>query len=173
MFCRACVVTRDRLYVIGGQEGDFKAKLGSPIFKCSRQKEVLLLLPNELHIQGNYNCITKSDKLHLEPLMLMKALQYCTLLIAGCVWRYVSAGGECKEMEATVKHAQTKLTHWICLGHSEPRYCHCWWLYRKESADQEDGTAGYYLSFQHAHPGELLIHTTCTSSILYFFCIST
>lgn len=121
----------------------------------------------------NYNCITKSDKLHLGPAMLVKALQYCTLLIAGCVWRYVYAGGECKEMEATVKHAQTKLTHRICLGHSEPRYCHCWWLYRKESADQEDGTAGYYLSFQHTHPGELLIHTTCTSSILYFFCIST
>lgn len=73
--------------------------------------------------------------------MLMKALQYCTLLIAGCVWRYVYAGGECKEMEATVKHARTKLTHRICLGHSEPRYCHCWWLDRKESADQEVGTA--------------------------------
>lgn len=47
------MVTGDRLYVIGGQEGDFKAKPGSPSFKCSRQKEVLLLLPNELHIQGN------------------------------------------------------------------------------------------------------------------------
>ena len=31
----------DRLYVVGGQEGDFKAKVGSPIFKCSRQKEVM------------------------------------------------------------------------------------------------------------------------------------
>lgn len=38
--CRACVVVEDRLYVIGGQEGDFMAKRGSPIFKCSRQKEV-------------------------------------------------------------------------------------------------------------------------------------
>eukprot|EP00249_Psilotum_nudum_P001740 c14391_g1_i1 orf=684-1889(+) len=38
---RACVVVDDRLYVIGGQEGDFKAKPGSPIFKCSRQREVV------------------------------------------------------------------------------------------------------------------------------------
>lgn len=37
---RACVVVDDRLYVIGGQEGDFMAKPGSPIFKCSRREEV-------------------------------------------------------------------------------------------------------------------------------------
>ena len=40
LICRACVVFNDRLYVLGGQEGDFKAKPGSPIFKCSRQREV-------------------------------------------------------------------------------------------------------------------------------------
>jgi len=39
--CRACVVVDDRLFVIGGQEGDFMAKPGSPIFKCSRRMEVL------------------------------------------------------------------------------------------------------------------------------------
>ncbi|CAH9088738.1 unnamed protein product [Cuscuta europaea] len=38
---RACVVFEDRLYVIGGQEGDFMAKPGSPIFKCSRRNEVV------------------------------------------------------------------------------------------------------------------------------------
>ncbi|KAK4367385.1 hypothetical protein RND71_011177 [Anisodus tanguticus] len=38
---RACVVVDDRLYVIGGQEGDFMAKPGSPIFKCSRRFEVV------------------------------------------------------------------------------------------------------------------------------------
>lgn len=38
---RACVVVQDRLYVIGGQEGDFMAKPGSPIFKCSRRREVV------------------------------------------------------------------------------------------------------------------------------------
>ncbi|KAL3528497.1 hypothetical protein ACH5RR_007819 [Cinchona calisaya] len=38
---RACVVVDDRLYVIGGQEGDFMAKPGSPIFKCSRRNEVV------------------------------------------------------------------------------------------------------------------------------------
>lgn len=37
---RACVVVDDRLFVIGGQEGDFMAKPGSPIFKCSRRHEV-------------------------------------------------------------------------------------------------------------------------------------
>ncbi|KAL8098740.1 hypothetical protein AgCh_031467 [Apium graveolens] len=37
---RACVVANDRLYVLGGQEGDFMAKPGSPIFKCSRRNEV-------------------------------------------------------------------------------------------------------------------------------------
>ncbi|KAJ7952059.1 Kelch repeat-containing protein [Quillaja saponaria] len=36
---RACVVVDDRLYVIGGQEGDFMAKPGSPIFKCSRRNK--------------------------------------------------------------------------------------------------------------------------------------
>ncbi|GLU02205.1 hypothetical protein SLE2022_194650 [Rubroshorea leprosula] len=38
---RACVVYNDRLFVIGGQEGDFQAKPGSPIFKCSRRHEVV------------------------------------------------------------------------------------------------------------------------------------
>jgi hypothetical protein len=38
--CRACVVVNDRLLIIGGQEGDFMAKPGSPIFKCSRRNEV-------------------------------------------------------------------------------------------------------------------------------------
>uniref|UniRef100_A0A2N9FYL5 Kelch repeat-containing protein n=1 Tax=Fagus sylvatica TaxID=28930 RepID=A0A2N9FYL5_FAGSY len=38
---RACVVANDRLFVIGGQEGDFMAKPGSPIFKCSRRHEVV------------------------------------------------------------------------------------------------------------------------------------
>ncbi|XP_040369831.1 kelch repeat-containing protein At3g27220 isoform X2 [Rosa chinensis] len=37
---RACVVINDRLFVIGGQEGDFMAKPGSPIFKCSRRHEL-------------------------------------------------------------------------------------------------------------------------------------
>ncbi|KAJ0053927.1 hypothetical protein Pint_02930 [Pistacia integerrima] len=38
---RACIVIKDRLFVIGGQEGDFMAKPGSPIFKCSRRHEVV------------------------------------------------------------------------------------------------------------------------------------
>ncbi|KAD4889447.1 hypothetical protein E3N88_21520 [Mikania micrantha] len=38
---RACIVVDDRLYVIGGQEGDFMAKPNSPIFKCSRRHEVV------------------------------------------------------------------------------------------------------------------------------------
>ncbi|CAA7394757.1 unnamed protein product [Spirodela intermedia] len=38
---RACIVANDRLLVIGGQEGDFMAKPGSPIFKCSRRHEVV------------------------------------------------------------------------------------------------------------------------------------
>ncbi|XP_050235957.1 kelch repeat-containing protein At3g27220-like [Mercurialis annua] len=38
---RACVVVNDQLIVIGGQEGDFMAKPGSPIFKCSRRNEVV------------------------------------------------------------------------------------------------------------------------------------
>ncbi|RVX03710.1 Kelch repeat-containing protein [Vitis vinifera] len=35
----ACIVVDDQLLVIGGQEGDFMAKPGSPIFKCSRRNE--------------------------------------------------------------------------------------------------------------------------------------
>ncbi|KAK9757129.1 hypothetical protein RND81_01G142300 [Saponaria officinalis] len=38
---RACVVVDDRIMVIGGQEGDFMAKPGSSIFKCSRRHEVV------------------------------------------------------------------------------------------------------------------------------------
>ncbi|KAH9743662.1 hypothetical protein KPL70_003376 [Citrus sinensis] len=38
---RACFVFNDRLFVVGGQEGDFMAKPGSPIFKCSRRHEVV------------------------------------------------------------------------------------------------------------------------------------
>ncbi|KAM0939874.1 putative kelch-type beta propeller [Dioscorea sansibarensis] len=38
---RACVVVNDQLLVIGGQEGDFMAKPGSPIFKCARRNEVV------------------------------------------------------------------------------------------------------------------------------------
>ncbi|URE47666.1 ABC1 family domain containing protein [Musa troglodytarum] len=37
---RSCVVVNDQLIVIGGQEGDFMAKPGSPIYKCSRRHEV-------------------------------------------------------------------------------------------------------------------------------------
>ncbi|CAN6971788.1 unnamed protein product [Brassica rapa subsp. trilocularis] len=37
---RACVVVDDRIFVIGGQEGDFMVKPGSPIFKCSCRLEV-------------------------------------------------------------------------------------------------------------------------------------
>lgn len=49
---RACIVVDDRLFVIGGQEGDFMAKPGSPIFKCSRRHEVVYgdvyMLDNEM-----------------------------------------------------------------------------------------------------------------------------
>ncbi|KAK4392896.1 Kelch repeat-containing protein [Sesamum angolense] len=38
---RACVVVGDELYVIGGQEGDFMPKPGSPNYKCSRRNEVV------------------------------------------------------------------------------------------------------------------------------------
>ncbi|KAH6774355.1 Galactose oxidase/kelch repeat superfamily protein, partial [Perilla frutescens var. hirtella] len=38
---RACVAVDDKLFVIGGQEGDFMPKPGSPIFKCSRRHEVV------------------------------------------------------------------------------------------------------------------------------------
>lgn len=34
----------DRLFVVGGQEGDFMAKPGSPIFKCSRRLEVYMMI---------------------------------------------------------------------------------------------------------------------------------
>ncbi|KAF8775722.1 hypothetical protein HU200_004293 [Digitaria exilis] len=48
---RACVVANDKLFVIGGQEGDFMAKPGSPIFKCVRRHEQcsLVLTDSELH----------------------------------------------------------------------------------------------------------------------------
>ncbi|KAK1404393.1 Kelch repeat-containing protein [Heracleum sosnowskyi] len=38
---RACAALDDGIIVIGGQEGDFMAKPGSPIFKCSRRHEVV------------------------------------------------------------------------------------------------------------------------------------
>lgn len=39
-YSRACVAIGDNLFVVGGQEGDFMPKPGSPIFKCSRRHEV-------------------------------------------------------------------------------------------------------------------------------------
>lgn len=47
---RSCVVAKDQLFVIGGQEGDFMAKPGSPIFKCSRRHEVW----REIYISNRY-----------------------------------------------------------------------------------------------------------------------
>ncbi|KAJ6767501.1 GALACTOSE OXIDASE/KELCH REPEAT PROTEIN [Salix koriyanagi] len=44
---RACVVVNDKLLIIGGQEGDFMAKPGSPIFKCSRRNEIVY---DEVHM---------------------------------------------------------------------------------------------------------------------------
>lgn len=41
---RVCAVVNDRLFVIGGQEGDFMPKPGSPSFKCSRRNEVYQLI---------------------------------------------------------------------------------------------------------------------------------
>ncbi|KAL0377323.1 UNVERIFIED_CONTAM: Kelch repeat-containing protein [Sesamum radiatum] len=41
---RACVNVGDELYVIGGQEGDFMPKPGSPNYKCSRRNEVHALI---------------------------------------------------------------------------------------------------------------------------------
>lgn len=49
--CRACVVFNDHLYTFGGQEGDFMAKPGSPVFKCSRRNEVISFL--QLHIKSS------------------------------------------------------------------------------------------------------------------------
>ena len=51
----------DKLFVIGGQEGDFMAKPGSPIFKCSRRLEVyfcyfmnvVYVCPYLLHLGGS------------------------------------------------------------------------------------------------------------------------
>uniref|UniRef100_A0ACD5WV94 Uncharacterized protein n=1 Tax=Avena sativa TaxID=4498 RepID=A0ACD5WV94_AVESA len=42
---RACVVANDKLFVIGGQEGDFMPKPGSPIFRCARRHEVCMCFP--------------------------------------------------------------------------------------------------------------------------------
>ncbi|KAF9676451.1 hypothetical protein SADUNF_Sadunf08G0003400 [Salix dunnii] len=47
---RACVVVNDKLLIIGGQEGDFMAKPGSPIFKCSRRNEIVY---DEVHMLDN------------------------------------------------------------------------------------------------------------------------
>ncbi|OIW12249.1 hypothetical protein TanjilG_06038 [Lupinus angustifolius] len=53
---RACILWEDRLYIIGGQEGDFMAKPGSPIFKCSRRHEVVygdvFMLDEEMNWKG-------------------------------------------------------------------------------------------------------------------------
>lgn len=61
---RACVGVGDALYVIGGQEGDFMPKPGSPIFKCSRRHEVgksssLVLLVLNKSYQGKTEVLFK------------------------------------------------------------------------------------------------------------------
>lgn len=37
----------DKLLILGGQEGDFMAKPGSPIFKCARRNEVVRIVNND------------------------------------------------------------------------------------------------------------------------------
>lgn len=44
-------MANDRLFVIGGQEGDFMAKPGSPIFKCSRRHEVYLVVSSRVYCE--------------------------------------------------------------------------------------------------------------------------
>lgn len=69
----------DRLYTFGGQEGDFMAKPGSPIFKCSRRNEVnpildlveiilLLKLPTENKAHARCLAKTKNTKFELPNL---------------------------------------------------------------------------------------------------------
>ncbi|TXG54811.1 hypothetical protein EZV62_020067 [Acer yangbiense] len=77
---RACVVINDRLFVIGGQEGDFMAKPGSPIFKCSRRHEywlTYLFLHDELRTCHLFTCnilVVYSDVYMLDDEMKWKVL---------------------------------------------------------------------------------------------------
>ncbi|CAL1391508.1 unnamed protein product [Linum trigynum] len=89
---RGCVVVNDKLFVIGGQEGDFMPKPNSPIFKCSRRKEV---------VYGDVYMLDGSMKWQTLPLM-PKPNSHIE-----CAWAVVNnsiiiAGG------TTEKHPQTK-----------------------------------------------------------------
>ncbi|GLT96922.1 hypothetical protein SLE2022_145130 [Rubroshorea leprosula] len=60
---RACIVVNDHLYVIGGQEGAFMAKPGSPIFKCSRREKALIkktnLNPRKIWVCSSYSTLER------------------------------------------------------------------------------------------------------------------
>lgn len=58
----------ERLFVIGGQEGDFMAKPGSPIFKCSRRHEVSWLSIHHFYI----HLVSKSIVLSLQHIKLFR-----------------------------------------------------------------------------------------------------
>ncbi|RLM61586.1 kelch motif family protein [Panicum miliaceum] len=59
---RACVVANDKLFVIGGQEGDFMAKPGSPIFKYdgSKWKQVSPMPKPDSHVEFAWVVVNNS-----------------------------------------------------------------------------------------------------------------
>ncbi|GAB2253444.1 hypothetical protein Droror1_Dr00006291 [Drosera rotundifolia] len=89
---RACVVFGDRLMVIGGQEGDFMAKPGSPIFKCSRRQEV---------VYGDVYMLDDENKWKNLPPMLKpdSHIEFAWTIVNNSI---IIAGG------TTEKHPQTK-----------------------------------------------------------------
>ncbi|CAN1321744.1 Kelch repeat-containing protein At3g27220 [Linum perenne] len=89
---RACVVANDKLFVIGGQVGDFMPKPNSPIFKCSRRKEV---------VYGDVYMLDDSMKWHtLAPMPKPDSHIECAWIIVNN--SIVIVGG------TTEKHPRTK-----------------------------------------------------------------
>ncbi|KAK4794505.1 hypothetical protein SAY86_012499 [Trapa natans] len=89
---RACVVVDDKLIVLGGQEGDFMAKPGSPIFKCSRRNEV---------VYGDVYMLDEDIKWKVLPSMPKpnSHIEFAWVIVNNSI---VIAGG------TTEKHPQTK-----------------------------------------------------------------
>ena len=144
---RACVVVNDRLFVIGGQEGDFMAKPGSPIFKCSRRHEVSFYL-HHLRLPNSVSCLAICLSLINTAFTFFSgSLQWC---FHARRWN---------EMESYPSNAKAKLSYWVCLGDCQQLDYHHRRHDRETPSDQEDDLGWGDLSISSRFIGISLVHS--------------
>ncbi|KAG6758727.1 hypothetical protein POTOM_039087 [Populus tomentosa] len=116
---RACVVVSDKLLIIGGQEGDFMAKPGSPIFKCSRRNEIVY---DEVHMLD--------DEMKWKPLPPMPKpdshIEFAWAIVNNSI---VIAGGTTEKHPTTKKMVLVGEVFRFNLDTLKINFCYNGWYY--------------------------------------------